>query len=109
MTMSVVQGRVIRTVLSLHQIQQLLLAHSKRVGLESIGRLIGRQEWLQMVVARPEENVKNFPSPAEDKMISGRSKSTMADGPVTTYRNNVIISTVRGRKPAVVNWNIAGR
>ena len=107
--MSVVQGRVIRTVLSLHQIQQLLLAHSKRVGLESIGRLIGRQEWLQMVVARPEENVKNFPSPAEDEMISGRSKSTMADGPVTTYRNNVIISTVRGRKPAVVNWNIAGR
>ena len=76
---------------------------TQRVGLDSIGRLIGREDWRVEQAAR--KNVGNFSPPAEEKMkiISGRSKIRR-----TMYRNHVIISRLRGRKPTVVNWKISG-
>ena len=76
---------------------------TQKVGLDTIGRLLGRQDWVKPQAAR--ENAGNF-SPAAGEMrkiISGRSKIRR-----TKYRNHVIISRLRGRKPTVVNWNVSG-
>ena len=77
--------------------------HTQRVGLDSIGRLLGRDDWRTKQAAQ--QNVGNFSPPAEEKMkiISERSKIR-----TTMYRNHVIISRLRGRKPTLVNWNISG-
>ena len=77
---------------------------TQRVGLDTIGRLLGRQEWVKPGwLAR--ENVENFSGAAGErrKIISGRSEIRR-----TKYRNHVIISRLRGRKPTVVNWNVSG-
>ena len=86
---------------------------TQRVGLDTIGRLIGRDSWVKHK-QKPQAvwgNVGNFSPPTEEKIkiISGRSKIRLGSAGGTMHRNHVIISHLRGRKPTVLNWNISGQ
>ena len=76
-----------------------------------MGRLLGREAWVSKQQAAAQENAGNFSLLAEQKIkiSSGRSEIRLGSAAGTMGgRNHVIISHLRGRKPAVVNWNVSG-